>query len=97
MNSPPSLPLLPPPPPHTHAPQGERYVTPAGDLAFSVLVFVLVGGAGMAILAVARHYGGELGGSKARQWAIASVLGGLWILYLILSGLRAYDNIANIA
>lgn len=77
--------------------KGERYVTPAGDLAFSVLIFCIVGCTGMVILAVARHYGGELGGSKARQWAIASVLAGLWGLYLALSGLRAYGNIGNIA
>lgn len=51
------------------------------------------GGCGIFILAVARYFGGELGGTKLRQYSIAGLLTVLWLLYLILSGLRAYGNI----
>lgn len=73
--------------------KGVKYDTPAGDLSFSIMLFAIVGGLGIGILALARRYGGELGGSKKRQYCIAAVLTVLWLLYLILSGLRAYGHL----
>ncbi|KXZ45034.1 hypothetical protein GPECTOR_59g642 [Gonium pectorale] len=76
-----------------YAIKGETYVTPGGDLEFAILLYAILGGCGIAILAIARWYGGELGGSKRRQYCIAGGLMTLWLLYLTLSGLRAYGNI----
>ncbi|KAG2493903.1 hypothetical protein HYH03_007840 [Edaphochlamys debaryana] len=73
--------------------RGEKYVTPGGDLEFAIMMYAILGGCGIVVLAVARYFGGELGGSKLRQYSIAGVLISLWFLYLILSGLRAYGNI----
>ncbi|KAG2427143.1 hypothetical protein HXX76_012653 [Chlamydomonas incerta] len=73
--------------------RGEKYVTPGGDLEFAVMLYAVLGGCGIVILAVARYFGGELGGSKVRQYSIAALLVLLWLLYLILSGLRAYGDI----
>ncbi|PNW76872.1 hypothetical protein CHLRE_11g479600v5 [Chlamydomonas reinhardtii] len=73
--------------------RGEKYVTPGGDLEFAVMLYAILGGCGIFILAVARYFGGELGGTKLRQYSIAGLLTVLWLLYLILSGLRAYGNI----
>ena len=60
--------------------QGEKYLTPAGDLSFSVMLYAIVGSMGIAILALARRYGGELGGTKRRQYSIAATLTALWML-----------------
>lgn len=69
-------------------------MTPSGDLAFSVMLFAIVGGLALGILMFLRFFmGGELGGSKLRQWSTAGVLFGLWMMFLILSGLRAYGHI----
>lgn len=75
--------------------KGEKYITPAGDLSFSVMLYAILGGVGIGILALARRYGGELGGPKRRQYSIAATLTCLWLLYLILSGLRAYGEITT--
>ncbi|KAG2433581.1 hypothetical protein HYH02_012513 [Chlamydomonas schloesseri] len=73
--------------------RGEKYVTPGGDLEFAIMLYAIMGGCGIVILAIARYFGGELGGSKVRQYCVAGLLMTLWLLYLILSGLRAYGNI----
>lgn len=73
--------------------KGEKYVTKAPGLAFSVRLFLILGAAGIAILAISRRYGGELGGSKQRQYLVASTFVALWLLYLVLSGAEAYGDI----
>lgn len=52
---------------HAH-PQGEEYITPAGPLGFSLLLFVLGNAVVLAIFMWNRWAGGELGGSATRQW-----------------------------
>ena len=68
-------------------------MTPGGDLSFSVMLFAIVGGVAIIILFIARRHGGELGGTRLRQFSVAGTLTCLWMLYLALSGLRAYGHI----
>ncbi|GFR52684.1 hypothetical protein Agub_g15310 [Astrephomene gubernaculifera] len=76
-----------------YAAKGEKFHAPGGDLEFAIMLYAVFGTICIIVLAVARYFGGELGGSKKRQWSIAALLFGLWVLYLVLSGLRAYDHI----
>jgi len=67
-----------------------KYVTPAGDLAFSVTVFVACSLCCFFILGLRRVLiGGELGGPKPSAYASAIVLVFLWFTYIILSILKA--------
>lgn len=59
---------------HTHliCPlQGEPYITPAGPLGFSLVLFVAATLVMIIIFAINRQAGGELGGSRARQLCTA--------------------------
>ena len=47
----------------------------------------------LALLMLKRCLGGELGGSGFMRWGIASITFGLWLVYLVLSGLRSKGHI----
>ena len=74
-------------------PQGERYITPAGDLSFSVLIYCITAAASIVVMSYCRTRGGELGGPKRLQWLSALALTLLWLLYIVLSGVRSYGHI----
>jgi hypothetical protein len=65
---------------------------PAGDLGFSVALFVLCAAACFALVHYRRVYcGGELGGKL--RWLSFSILVALWLTYVIVSALRSYQII----
>jgi len=72
-------------------PQG-FYFVPAGSLGFSVIVFIFC-----ALLCVVcllcrrKHVGGELGGTENGRKASLAFLGSLWLVYILLSILQAYQ------
>jgi Ca2+/Na+ antiporter len=68
-----------------------NYYVPAGNLGFSVVVFVTCAILCIITLLVRRKVvGGELGGSDAGRTGSAVLLIGLWFLYIILSILQVY-------
>jgi len=70
--------------------QGKIYITPSGDLAFSVIVFMCCSVGGFAILGTRRCVvKGELGGDKKTAYASSAVLVFLWIIYVVLSIIKA--------
>jgi hypothetical protein len=74
---------------------GEKFIVPSGDLGYSVAVFLISAVVAIALLVVRRMvplFGGELGGNRVLAWLSSLLLVGIWINYLILSGLRAYEN-----
>ena len=71
-------------------------MVPAADLGFSVVVFLCTALFCIGLLLVRRYHpsiGGELGGKRKWKYISAGMLGVAWLLYLVLSGLRAYGHI----
>jgi len=67
---------------------------PAGELAFSVMIFLVVSITCLVFLVVRRYVvGGELGGSPFGRTISAVFCVGLWVIYIILSTLKAYSII----
>ena len=64
-------------------------------LSFSVMMYIIVSSLCLITLVVRRFaVGGELGGEKGIwKWLTAAWFIFLWIIYLVFSGLRAYDAI----
>ena len=74
---------------HHNAGSPDGYVTPAGNLGFSVTVFISVAIVALITLVVRRFViGGELGGPKLSAYASAIFLVLLWVLYIVLSILK---------
>lgn len=68
-----------------------EYRTPAGNLAFSVMLFLITSSICFVVLILRRKLiGGELGGPKASRTGSTIFLVLLWILYIIFSTMRAY-------
>merc|ERR1719313_1651787 len=71
---------------------GAKYYVPAGSLGFSVVVFCFC-----AILCIIclmmrrRSIGGELGGEENGRKATLAFLCTLWLVYILMSILQAYD------
>lgn len=73
------------------------YTVPAGDLVFSVFVFLIVAVLCFIVLILRRCLiGGELGGPKTSRYASAVVCIMLWVLYIFFSTLQAYEQPFNI-
>ena len=70
---------------------GQPFIVPAGDLAFSVMIFLITSVTCFIIL-IARRFiiGGELGGPKASAYASAFLMVTLWFIYVIFSALKSY-------
>jgi len=65
-------------------------MTPPGDLAYSVGVFLVCSVLCFAILAARRCLiGGELGGPRKSAYASMFVLISLWVTYIVLSIINA--------
>lgn len=70
--------------------EGKEYQVPAGAVAFSVFVFLIVAVMCFIILVGRRVViGGELGGPRASTVASCATLICLWVVYLVLSILNA--------
>lgn len=71
-----------------------NYQVPAGDLAFSVFVFLVVAIICFIIL-IARRFviGGELGGPKTSRYVSCTICILLWVVYIVLSSMKAMKAI----
>jgi len=68
------------------------YETPPGNLAFSVMLFLITSLICFAVLFTRRAvFGGELGGPTTSRMASCVFLVSLWVIYVTFSSLRAYD------
>jgi len=68
------------------------YEVPAGDLGFSVFVFLIVAVVCFIVLILRRVFvGGELGGPGTIKYLSAVLLIMLWFIYILLSTLQAYE------
>jgi len=68
------------------------YFVPAGSLGFSVVVFIICAVLCIICLLVRRcKVGGELGGSRNGRMMSLIFLVSLWLLYIIMSVLQAYE------
>ena len=76
------------------ASKGKEYVTPAGNVAFSVIVFLICTFWAMVVLCARRKYiKGELGGPKTSAIASCLFLVFLWILYATLSIIKSTSDL----
>jgi heme/copper-type cytochrome/quinol oxidase subunit 3 len=75
----------------------QPYKTPPGNLAFSVMLFLITSCICFAILLLRRAtLGGELGGPIASKTVSSVILVLLWVTYVFFSSLRAYNLIDGI-
>ncbi len=75
-----------------YAAKGDKYSVPAGDLAFSVALFLGTSVLCLITLIVRRIVlGGELGGNKVWKIVSAVWLIFLWLIYVIFSTLKVYE------
>ncbi|KAJ8316782.1 hypothetical protein KUTeg_005666 [Tegillarca granosa] len=77
--------------------QGKTYEVPAGILSFSVTLYVICAVLGLALLVVRRYVGffgkAELGGPKGPKIVSGIILIFLWIFYVVMSSLAAYEHV----
>ena len=72
------------------------YYVPAGALAFSVFVFLIVAVICFVVLVARRVFiGGELGGPEVSKYWTGCFLFFLWFIYILLSTLQAYGIIGG--
>ncbi|XP_059471223.1 sodium/calcium exchanger 1 isoform X2 [Neocloeon triangulifer] len=78
-----------------HALKGETFKVNPGNLAFSVTIFCSEAALAIMILLLRRskRVGGELGGPMPYKMISSVLLFSLWLIYLLLSSLEAYDII----
>lgn len=77
--------------------RNEKYITPAGNLAFSVMLFLICSTICFMILGLRRAtLGGELGGPPGTRYLSAFICVTLWLIYVFFSSLRAYGVIEGI-
>ena len=70
--------------------QGKTFLTPPGNLSYSVVVFIACSLVAFVILAIRRQFvGGELGGPKPSAYASSAVFITLWLIYITLSIIKA--------
>jgi solute carrier family 8 (sodium/calcium exchanger) len=71
-----------------------KFITPPGNLAFSVALFLGTSSLCFLILGLRRAtLGGELGGPKGVKYLSSFILFLLWVTYVVFSSLRAYGVI----
>lgn len=72
----------------------KKYETPPGNLAFSVMLFLITSICCFILLGLRRYLiGGELGGSKLTRLLSCIFCCSLWLIYVIFSSMRAYGTI----
>ena len=73
---------------------GTDYYVPPGSLSFSVIVFISCSLVCFLVLGLRRVFiGGELGGEGWARPISASILVGLWMIYILLVSLESYGVI----
>jgi Ca2+/Na+ antiporter len=70
--------------------KGKEYLTPPGNLAYSVVIFISCSLIAFAVLAIRRKVvGGELGGPRGSAMASCAFFIFLWTVYITLSIVKA--------
>nr|XP_022330895.1 magnesium/proton exchanger 2-like isoform X6 [Crassostrea virginica] len=72
---------------------GKEYKVPSGNLTQSVIIFSTLGALCIVLLVIRRKYvGGELGGKNPFiKWGSSITLFLMWVIYIVLASLKAYD------
>ncbi|XP_061162803.1 sodium/calcium exchanger 2-like isoform X6 [Saccostrea echinata] len=72
---------------------GTQYKVPTGNLTQSVIIFSTLGALCILILVLRRKFvGGELGGkNRIIKWGSSLLLFFMWMIYIVLASLKAYD------
>ncbi|XP_013781331.1 sodium/calcium exchanger 1-like [Limulus polyphemus] len=80
-----------------HAAKGTPFLVDPGNLAFSVTLFCVCAFITALVLMLRRHnaVGGELGGPKKYKLPTVLFFASLWLLYILMSILEAYEVIAG--
>jgi len=70
--------------------KGKLFLTPPGNLAYSVIVFIACSLVAFLILGIRRYtVHGELGGPKTSAYASSAAFVTLWMIYITLSIVKA--------
>jgi len=79
---------------HYYKAKDQTYAVPAGSLAFSVMLFLITSISCIIVLIIRRFVvGGELGGSPKGRISSAIFMVSLWVIYVVLASLQAYEKI----
>ncbi|XP_075982859.1 sodium/calcium exchanger 3 isoform X2 [Anticarsia gemmatalis] len=80
-----------------HWTRGEKFLIDPGNLAFSVTMFCSEAALAVLVLVLRRRksIGGELGGPKGYKVVTSMFFFSLWLVYLTMSSLEAYDVITG--
>jgi len=77
-----------------HESEGTKYLYPAGDLSFSVVVFFAFAVVCIFLLIYRRFYcDGELGGPKNQAYAHSAFLYLSWFIYIVISSMKTKGKI----
>ena len=72
--------------------KGECFIVPSGTLSFSVMIFTICATLCILMLVIMRKVqGGEIGGPRRKP--VAVFMGMLWVVYIVISALAAYDHL----
>ena len=70
--------------------RGKQFITPPGNLAYSVVIFISCSIIAFIVLALRRKFvGGELGGPRGSAYASMGFFIFLWVTYITLSIIKA--------
>lgn len=77
------------------AARGVKFIVPAGNLGFSVVIFCVTAVTAIAVMMLRRskRVGGELGGTKSYKLPTSLFFCFLWIFYIVMSSLQTYCHI----
>jgi solute carrier family 8 (sodium/calcium exchanger) len=79
-----------------HVKYAEPYNVPAGNLAFSVIMFLSCSMGCFLVLVLRRIFiGGELGGKGLQRPLSAFIVFSLWLIYIIMCALQIYEAIEH--
>ncbi|ROT72087.1 Sodium/calcium exchanger 1 [Penaeus vannamei] len=81
-----------------HNVQGRDFEVLPGNLAFSVTLFCVEAAVAIMVMMIRRHpsVGGELGGPRIPKIVTSAFLAFLWVFYVFMSSLEAYDIIPSL-
>lgn len=77
------------------AARGVKFIVPAGNLGFSVVIFCVTAVTAIFVMMLRRskRVGGELGGAKSYKLPTSLFFCFLWIFYIVMSSLQTYCHI----
>lgn len=77
------------------AARGVKFIVPAGNLGFSVVIFCVTAVTAIFVMMLRRskRVGGELGGTKSYKLPTSLFFCFLWIFYIVMSSLQTYCHI----